>query len=125
MCVATMPDTCKTPSPGGPAPLPYPNIGMVRDANNTCAKVQIQKKDAVTIASKIPQSKGDEAGTLGGVISGVNMSQIAYKKASSKVFAKGKKVAHLVSPTAHNGSNANAPLGAQTVPSQAHVFVAP
>ena len=24
--IATIPDVCKTPSPGGPVPVPYPNI---------------------------------------------------------------------------------------------------
>jgi len=27
MCLA-FPDVCKTPSPGGPVPIPYPNTGM-------------------------------------------------------------------------------------------------
>ena len=26
LSIATIPDVCKTPSPGGPIPLPYPNI---------------------------------------------------------------------------------------------------
>jgi hypothetical protein len=25
---ATIPDICKTPSPGGPVPIPYPNIAQ-------------------------------------------------------------------------------------------------
>jgi len=25
--VAAFPDVCKTPSPGGPVPIPYPNLG--------------------------------------------------------------------------------------------------
>ena len=27
------PDTCKTPTPGGPVPIPYPNIAMVNQAS--------------------------------------------------------------------------------------------
>ena len=26
IAAATIPDVCKTPSPGGPVPVPYPNI---------------------------------------------------------------------------------------------------
>ncbi|RWJ19008.1 MAG: DUF4150 domain-containing protein, partial [Mesorhizobium sp.] len=26
--MATIPDVCKTPSPGGPIPIPYPNIAQ-------------------------------------------------------------------------------------------------
>jgi hypothetical protein len=28
IAAATVPDVCKTPSPGGPVPIPYPNIAM-------------------------------------------------------------------------------------------------
>lgn len=123
-CVAGAPDVCKTPSPGGPVPTPYPNIGTVSSCSGTCAKVLIVKKQTVTIKSKMPSSKGDEAGTLGGMISQKNRGEINYKKGSSKVFAKGKKIAHVTSLTAHNGKNANVPVGAQVAPSQTKVMVA-
>ena len=29
------PDVCKTPTPGGPVPTPYPNIGMVSDGDGS------------------------------------------------------------------------------------------
>jgi len=97
---------------------------MVSQASGGCAKVLIENKQTVTISSELPSSKGDEAGSAGGVVSGCNMGKITYKKGSSKVFAKGKKVAHLTSATAHNGSNANVPVGAQVAPSQTKVMVA-
>jgi len=28
------PDVCNTPTPGGPVPVPYPNIGMASDTFN-------------------------------------------------------------------------------------------
>lgn len=122
---AAGPDVCKTPSPGGPVPVPYPNLGQVSGAGGTCSKVLIQNKQTVTVASTMSSSKGDEAGTAGGLVSQCNRGSIGFKKGSSKVFAKGKKVAHLTSPTAHNGNNANQPLGAQVAPSQTKVMVAP
>lgn len=124
-CVATGPDVCKTPSPGGPVPTPYPNLAQVSGASGTCAKVLIQKKQTVTVASSMSSSKGDEAGTLGGVVSNMNRGKVSYKKGSSKVFAKGKKVCHATSVTAHNGNNANIPVGAQVAPSQTKVMVSP
>ena len=30
--IAAFPDVCKTPSPGGPVPIPYPNQGMAGQA---------------------------------------------------------------------------------------------
>lgn len=122
---AAGPDVCKVPSPGGPVPTPFPNIATVSGASGTCAKVLIQKKQTVTVASSMSSSKGDEAGTLGGMVSNVSRGKVSYKKGSSKVFAKGKKIAHVTSVTAHNGNNANVPVGAQVAPSQTKVLVAP
>ncbi|MEZ4447262.1 MAG: DUF4150 domain-containing protein [Polyangiaceae bacterium] len=118
------PDVCKVPSPGGPVPTPFPNVGNVSSAGGTCAVVLIQNKQTVTVASELANSKGDEAGTAGGIISQTNRGPVTFKKGSSKVFAKGKKVVHVASPAAHNGNNANQPIGSQTVPSQSKVFVA-
>ena len=120
-----MPDVCKTPTPGGPVPIPYPNIGMVNQAKKTAKKVKFCGKEVVTKKSEISRSSGDEAGTAGGVVSSKNMDKITYKKASSKVKAQGQAVCHLTSTTGHNGSNANMPAGAQVAPSQTKVLVAP
>jgi len=117
------PDVCKTP-PAPPVPAPYPNMGQVADSDKTVSKVVIQNKETVVESSKIPSSKGDEAGTLKGLVSNTNMSTIQFKKASSKVYAKGKKIVFHTAKTAHNGSNANAPVGAHASPSQTKVLVA-
>lgn len=119
------PDVCKTPSPGGPVPVPYPNVGMCPQAKGTAKKVKFQMKEVVTKKSKIPRSSGDEAGTAGGVVSGMNMGPVAFKKGSSKVKIEGQPCVHLTSMTGHNGSNANMPSGTQVAPSQTKVIVAP
>ena len=119
------PDVCKTPSPAGPIPIPYPNFGMVNQATKTSTKVKFVGKEAVTLKSEIPRSMGDEAGTAGGVISGKNMDKVTFKKGSSKVKVEGQACVHLTSTTAHNGANANMPAGAQIAPSQTKVRVAP
>src|SRR5215467_10402383 len=84
------PDVCKTP-PAPPVPTPYPNMGDVSSSDGTISKVVIQNKETVVESSKIPSSKGDEAGTLKGMISSTNMSTIKFKRYSSKVYAQGKK----------------------------------
>ena len=119
-----MPDVCKTPSPGGPIPLPYPNIGMVMQVVKESKKVKLCGKGAVTKKSEMSRSQGDEAGTIGGVVSNQNMSKIVYKKGSSKVKIEGQPVQHLTAPTGHNGANANMPAGMQVAPSQVKVLVA-
>jgi Domain of unknown function (DUF4150) len=118
------PDACKTPPAPPAAPIPYPNMGQLSGADDTVSKVVISNKEVVVEGSTIPSSKGDEAGTLKGLVSSTNRDQIAFKKYSSKVYAKGKKIVFHTASTAHNGSNANAPVGAHASPSQTKVLVA-
>jgi hypothetical protein len=120
------PDVCKTPAPPlpNPVPIPYPNIAMVNMATRTSTKVKFVSMEVVTMSSEIPSSSGDEAGVQGGVVSGGNLQKCQFKKGSSKVKVEGQPCIHLTSPTAQNGSNSNA-VGAQIVPSQVKVLVAP
>lgn len=120
------PDVCKTPAPPAPPiPIPYPNIGMVPTAVKTSAKVKIVGMLAVIETSEIPNSQGDEAGTVGGVVSGRNMDKITFKLGSTMVQIEGKGCAYLTSLTSHNGANANMPAGNQIAPSQTVVLVGP
>lgn len=117
-------DVCKTPTPTGPIPIPYPNIAMVSnaDASSCTSKVKIDGKKVLTRKSKIPMSTGDEAGSVGGVISNTIKGEVKYLRGSVKVKAEGDPVVFLTSNTAHNGNNANAPVGLQVAPSQTKVF---
>ena len=125
MCQA-MPDVCKVPAPPAPPiPTPFPNIGQLMQAQNVSTKVKFFAKEVVTLKSKIPMSQGDEAGVAGGIVSGQNMGPIAFKKGSSKVFVEGQPCVYQTSVTAHNGNNANAPIGLQQAPSQTKVILAP
>jgi hypothetical protein len=118
-------DVCKVPAaPAPPVPTPFPNIGQVAQASGTSTKVKFCRRPVVTKSSKISRSMGDEAGTLGGMVSNVNMNQIVWKKASSKVKAQKKKIVYHTAMTGHNGSNANMPAGLQSAPSQTKVKVA-
>ena len=125
-----VPDVCKTPAPPPPVgpgqvPVPYPNNGMLNQATNASTKVKFMNKEVVTTKSKIPKSMGDEAGTLGGMVSGMNMGEAQFKMGSTKVKVEGQPCVHLTSMTSHNGTNANAPAGTQVAPSQTKVIVAP
>ena len=123
MCMGA-PDACLTPAPPAPpVPIPYPNMAQLPTADSVVTTVLIENRETVTQSSKIPRSNGDEGGVNGGVVSGVFGDQVTFKQASSKVFAAGKKVVMVTAMSAHNGSNANMPAGAQTVPSQAKVMV--
>lgn len=123
------PDVCKTPTPGGPVPIPYPNIAMCTQAKgSSCSsKVKIAGKKACTTKTEISMSSGDEAGTAGGgVVSNKFKGPARYKKGSSKVSVEGAPAVHLTSLVGLNGgNNANMPAGLQVAPSQTKVTVMP
>ncbi|MBI5017316.1 MAG: DUF4150 domain-containing protein [Deltaproteobacteria bacterium] len=122
----SFPDVCKTPAPPAPpVPIPYPNTGMLSQAEKTVDKVEICGKPVVTVNSELSRSSGDEAGTLKGMVSQTNMDKVSFKTGSATVFASGQKIVHLGATTGHNGSNANMPAGAQVAPSQTKVLVGP
>jgi hypothetical protein len=115
-------DVCKTPSPAGPIPVPYINIGMLSSCVLTVAKVLIGMKETVVLGSMIVPSKGDEPGVGLGVASGMVMGPIRFQKYSSKVYAQGRPMVHHTAVTGHNGTVPNT-IGAQTAPSQLKVLI--
>jgi hypothetical protein len=119
-----VPDVCLTPAPPAPpVPVPYPNTAQLTQATNVSTKVKFMSKEVVTVQSEIPQSMGDEAGTNGGVTSGVNMQKVTFKKGSSKVKVQGQACYYATAMSAHNGASANMPAGLQVAPSQTKVLV--
>lgn len=120
------PDVCKVPAPPAPPiPTPFPNIGMLNQADGgTCSKkVKILNQPVITKASEIPSTMGDEAGTLKGVSSGTTMDKAVFKMGVSKVKIEGNDAINQLKPTAHNGASANAPAGMIIAPSQTKVII--
>ncbi len=66
--MATIPDVCKTPTPGGPVPLPYPNISLSSSLAGGTTTVKADGGNMIAIkGSEFSMSQGDEPGTVGGV----------------------------------------------------------
>ena len=99
------PDVCKTPAAPSPVPIPYPNIGKSSDTSQGPTKVKTDGKMPMVKGAKYSRSSGDEAGTLGGVVSGVNMSVCEYMMYSFDVKFEGKNVCRLGDPMWHNKKN--------------------
>jgi uncharacterized Zn-binding protein involved in type VI secretion len=103
--VATIPDVCKTPSPGGPVPIPYPNISQ----SITLAKgTTTVKADGMMIAikgSEFSLSNGDNAGVAGGVKSSTFMKESTWILYSFDVKMDGKNACRLTDKKFQNHEN--------------------
>lgn len=126
MCFA-FPDVCivPVPPPVTQVPTPFPNVGQcVMALPFTCALVvKILNQPALHQMSVIPRSDGDQPGVRGGVTSGMIMGPVQYRTGSTRVKIEGLPAVTVLHPTGHNGVSANAPAGAQVVPSQFTVLV--
>jgi uncharacterized protein DUF4150 len=76
----TAPDVCKTPSPGGPVPIPYPVImSLSSDLANGTTTVKADGGNMIAIkGAEYSRCSGDEAGTAGGVVSSTNMKEATW-----------------------------------------------
>src|SRR4051794_24712236 len=73
------PDVCNTPAPPAPPiPIPYPNIAQASDTSGGPTSVTTDGEMPMVKGAKYSKSSGDEAGTIGGVVSGVNMSEAEF-----------------------------------------------
>lgn len=99
------PDVCKTPSPGGPIPIPYPNIGQAAQASGGPTGVKVNGAMPMTKGAKYSMTSGDEAGSLGGVVSNKFKGEAEYMLYSFNVKIEGKNVCRLGDSLFHNNKN--------------------
>jgi hypothetical protein len=99
------PDVCKTPVGSAVVPIPYPNIGMSSDTVSGPTSVTFDGQMPMTKSAKYSKSTGDEPGTLGGVISGVNKSECEFMLYSFDVKVENKNLCRLADPLFHNKKN--------------------
>ncbi len=99
------PDVCKTPSPAGPIPIPYPNIGKSSDTSGGPKKVKIEGNMPMVKGSKYSMTTGDEAGSAGGVMSSSTKGEAEFMLYAFDVKFEGKNVCRLGDPLFHNKKN--------------------
>jgi hypothetical protein len=99
------PDVCKTPTPAGPVPIPYPNIGKASDTSQGPTTVTTDGQMPMVKGAKYFMTTGDEAGTVGGVISNVIKGPAEFLLYSFDVKFEGKNVCRLGDPLFHNKKN--------------------
>ncbi|MBE7446404.1 MAG: DUF4150 domain-containing protein [Planctomycetia bacterium] len=101
--IIAFPDVCKTPTPGGPIPIPYPNIARSSDSADTSKKVKVNGQGIMLKNSNFSKSNGDEAGTVGGVVSNCNRGKAMFVNYSFDVKVEGKNVPRKMDPMKQNG----------------------
>ena len=99
------PDVCKTPTPAGPIPIPYPNIGKASDTSGGTSKVKIDGKMAMVKGAKYAMSAGDEAGSAGGVMSSSIKGEVEFMLYSFDVKFEGKNACRMGDMMFHNKKN--------------------
>ena len=102
---ATMPDVCKTPSPGGPVPIPYPNFAQQSSLTDGTMTVFAKGNMIAIKGSHYSSSHGDEAGTAGGIKSNVNMKATDWITYSFDVKMDGKNACRHSDKKFHNNQN--------------------
>jgi len=104
------PDVCKTPSPAGPIPIPYPNIAMSSDTSEGSSSVKADGNPIMLKSSSFSMSTGDEAGSAQGVVSNKIKGKACPLLYSFDVKVDGENVFRMTDMMLQNsGSPANTP----------------
>jgi Domain of unknown function (DUF4150) len=103
---SAFPDVCKTPSPAGPVPIPYPNIAKSSDTASGAQTVQCDGNPVCVKDSNFSTSTGDEVGTAGGgVVSNKTKGKAEFVNFSFDVKFEGKNVPRALDLMLHNDKN--------------------
>lgn len=119
-----MPDVCLTPSPVGPVPVPYPNIGMSSMAAGSAMTVLTGGTPTVNQMANISMTSGDEGGLATGLVSHMVKGQNSWILGSTGTFIAGTPAMRLTSVGGGNamGVTPNCPSTC-VAPSQPTVMV--
>ncbi len=105
VAIATLPDVCKTPTPAGPIPIPYPNIAKVSSLAKGTKTIKTDGKMAANKGSKLSRSSGDEPGTVGGIMSSTFTKEATWMLYSFDSFLEGKNACRLTDKLFMNHRN--------------------
>lgn len=86
-------------------PIPYPNIGMSSNTSSGPTTVKVDGKMPMAKGAKYSMTSGDEAGSVGGVMSGCIKGAAEYMMYSFDVKLEGNNACRLGDPLFHNKKN--------------------
>ncbi|MEP9379204.1 DUF4150 domain-containing protein [Aquabacter sp. CN5-332] len=96
------PDPCKTIVGPAVVVIPYPVIGLRNTAVPNQLKTCVSAMPVHNLATSIPLTNGDNAGTLLGIISQTEMGPSRNMLGSSNFFVGGTPVTTMGAPTLQN-----------------------
>jgi len=99
------PDLCKTQCGPAVVPIPYPNIAMSSDTAKGSTSVKIDGNPIMLKDSNFSTSTGDEAGAIGGIVSGCTKGKAEFINYSFDVKVDGKNVPRLGDMMIQNKKN--------------------
>ena len=100
------PDVCKTPTPAGPVPIPYPNVAKSSDTSKGASTITCDGNPVCVKDSNFSVSTGDEAGSAGGgVVSNKIKGKAEFVNFSFDVKFEGKNVPRALDLMLHNDKN--------------------
>lgn len=100
------PDVCKTPTPGGPVPMPYPNLAKSSNLAKGSKTVKLEGQMGAIKGCNYSTSTGDEAGSAGGVVSSKTKGKAEFILYSFDVKIEGKNACRNGDQLTHNDKNA-------------------
>jgi len=103
--IAGAPDVCKTLIGSAVVPIPYPNISQSATLAKGSKTVKINGQSAVLENSTLESSSGDEAGSLGGIMSGTTGKETRFISSSFDAQIEGQNAIRHMDATSHNHVN--------------------
>jgi hypothetical protein len=118
------PNVCKTPVPGAPpVPIPYPSKAESKDLTGYDPSVKVGGGFAFTSNAKLKRSRGDEPGTVNGLLSNKRGADVELLTSSGDVKIGGLGVGRHADVTWQNAKNAIGRLGQSSAGDGADVDV--
>ena len=90
--VSIYPDVCLTPCGSTMVPVPYMIVSKLDWSKRTVPDVTFRSDEAFTMDSRTDKVTGNEAGTGGGIVSGVNRGWCRPQSNKTNFFVKGHQV---------------------------------
>lgn len=100
--VPMAPNVCLTPAAPSPLPIPYPILGDTSQLSVGCDSILQNGKKTMNTKSKVAALRGNEAGTGGDVVTGVNRGTAWALIGPPTVLFEGAPVVTSTSPAFGN-----------------------